>query len=260
MDDLRQVPAAVRFLSSEPLLGSLDALDVTGIDWVIVGGESGRRARPMDIGIGIAGTRRQPHEPRHRAQYQWGRTGDAAAIAITHVQPFLSAVQRWGLERSSGRARRSSHSGPPRARQGGTHLMAAAVLAHGSPSAPWAPAQNRRLIFCSTSTSPYSCARGCPTPTSRTRPNDGCTARPRTGAHARIRDIGEGADGGAPRKLVRCRARVTSSAREMARPALFSDARRNRYARVPFPVDQGSHLAHGLPARTAIRARRPPSS
>lgn len=49
VDDLRQVPAAVRFLSCEPLLGPLDGLDVTGIDWVIVGGESGRRARPMDI-------------------------------------------------------------------------------------------------------------------------------------------------------------------------------------------------------------------
>ncbi|WP_211831424.1 DUF5131 family protein [Streptomyces rhizosphaericus] len=260
MDDLRQVPAAVRFLSSEPLLGSLDALDVTGIDWVIVGGESGRRARPMDIGIGIAGTRRQPHDHAIVPNISGVVRATLRQSQSLTFSLFCLLFSAGGLERSSGRARRSSHSGPPRARQGGTHLMAAAVLAHGSPSAPWAPAQNRRLIFCSTSTSPYSCARGCPTPTSRTRPNDGCTARPRTGAHARIRDIGEGADGGAPRKLVRCRARVTSSAREMARPALFSDARRNRYARVPFPVDQGSHLAHGLPARTAIRARRPPSS
>ncbi len=44
--DLRQVPAAVRFLSCEPLLGPLQ-LDLRGIHWVIVGGESGRRARPM---------------------------------------------------------------------------------------------------------------------------------------------------------------------------------------------------------------------
>jgi protein gp37 len=47
VDDLRRVPAAVRFLSCEPLLGPLEALDVTGIDWVIVGGESGPRYRPM---------------------------------------------------------------------------------------------------------------------------------------------------------------------------------------------------------------------
>jgi protein gp37 len=48
VDDLRQVPAAVRFLSCEPLLGPLDGINLTGIDWVIAGGESGPRARPMD--------------------------------------------------------------------------------------------------------------------------------------------------------------------------------------------------------------------
>jgi protein gp37 len=46
---LRQTPAAVRFLSCEPLLGPLDDLDLTGIGWVIVGGESGRRARRMQL-------------------------------------------------------------------------------------------------------------------------------------------------------------------------------------------------------------------
>lgn len=44
---LRDTPAAVRFLSLEPLLGPLPSLDLTGIDWVIVGGESGPGARPM---------------------------------------------------------------------------------------------------------------------------------------------------------------------------------------------------------------------
>jgi protein gp37 len=48
IDDLRATPAAVKFLSLEPLLGPLPALDLHGIDWVIVGGESGPRARPMD--------------------------------------------------------------------------------------------------------------------------------------------------------------------------------------------------------------------
>ncbi|MPZ67814.1 MAG: DUF5131 family protein [Pseudonocardiaceae bacterium] len=47
VDELRQVPAAVRFLSAEPLLGPLLGLNLTGIDWVIVGGESGPDARPM---------------------------------------------------------------------------------------------------------------------------------------------------------------------------------------------------------------------
>ena len=49
VDDLRQVPAHTRFLSLEPLLGPLPDLDLTGIDWVIVGGESRSNARPMKI-------------------------------------------------------------------------------------------------------------------------------------------------------------------------------------------------------------------
>lgn len=45
---LREVPAAVRFISAEPLLGPLDELDLDGIDWLITGGESGHRHRPID--------------------------------------------------------------------------------------------------------------------------------------------------------------------------------------------------------------------
>ena len=48
IQDLRQVKAAVRFLSVEPLLGPIEKLPLRGIHWVIVGGESGHRARPMD--------------------------------------------------------------------------------------------------------------------------------------------------------------------------------------------------------------------
>jgi protein gp37 len=48
VDFLRTVPAAVRFLSLEPLLGPVAHLDLTGIGWVIVGGESGPGARPVD--------------------------------------------------------------------------------------------------------------------------------------------------------------------------------------------------------------------
>lgn len=47
IDDLRQTGAAVKFLSLEPLLGPLPRLNLSGIDWVIVGGESGPGARPM---------------------------------------------------------------------------------------------------------------------------------------------------------------------------------------------------------------------
>jgi len=48
VDDLRQVPAAVRFLSCEPLIGPLGALDLSGIGWVIAGGESGPGRRPLN--------------------------------------------------------------------------------------------------------------------------------------------------------------------------------------------------------------------
>jgi protein gp37 len=48
IDRLREVPAAVRFLSLEPLLGPLFDLDLSGIHWAIVGGESGPGARAMD--------------------------------------------------------------------------------------------------------------------------------------------------------------------------------------------------------------------
>lgn len=55
IDRLRAAPAAVRFVSAEPLIGPLDHLDLTGVDWLIAGGESGpvkrkdgRNARPLD--------------------------------------------------------------------------------------------------------------------------------------------------------------------------------------------------------------------
>lgn len=48
VEHLRDIPAKIRFLSVEPLLEDLGNIDLTGIHWVIVGGESGSRARPMD--------------------------------------------------------------------------------------------------------------------------------------------------------------------------------------------------------------------
>ncbi|MBX3031468.1 MAG: phage Gp37/Gp68 family protein [Chloroflexi bacterium] len=48
VDDLRTAPAAARFISAEPLLGPLPSLDLTDIHWLIVGGESGVKHRPLD--------------------------------------------------------------------------------------------------------------------------------------------------------------------------------------------------------------------
>ena len=72
--ELRSIRAAVRFLSVEPLLEDLGALDLSGIHWVIVGGESGRRARPMDAAW-AKGVQRQANEQRVAFFFkQWGGT------------------------------------------------------------------------------------------------------------------------------------------------------------------------------------------
>ena len=47
IDDLASIPAVIKFLSIEPLIGAIKSLDLTKIDWVIVGGESGPKARPI---------------------------------------------------------------------------------------------------------------------------------------------------------------------------------------------------------------------
>lgn len=50
---LQELPAVVRFISFEPLLGPIIHWDATGIHWAIVGGESGDKARPMDVGWAV---------------------------------------------------------------------------------------------------------------------------------------------------------------------------------------------------------------
>ncbi|HWH10677.1 MAG TPA: DUF5131 family protein [Solirubrobacteraceae bacterium] len=64
-DALRRVPAAVRFISAEPLLGPLDGLDLDGIDWLIAGGESGpATAGSTRIGSVPYGTHAAPKTSR----------------------------------------------------------------------------------------------------------------------------------------------------------------------------------------------------
>lgn len=60
IDHLRSTAASVRFLSLEPLLGPILKIDLRGIDWVIVGGESGPGARPVDPSW-VTGLRDQCH-------------------------------------------------------------------------------------------------------------------------------------------------------------------------------------------------------
>ena len=95
VEHLRTAPAAVRFLSLEPLLGPLPSLRLSGIHWVIVGGESGPKARPMnpDWATGIRDQCEKARVPFFFKQWGGpnkkrtgrlldGRTWDAMPIAL----------------------------------------------------------------------------------------------------------------------------------------------------------------------------------
>ncbi len=72
VDALRQIPAKVRFISAEPLLGPLDSIDLSGIHWVIGGGESGPNARPCNQEWAIALRDRCIHAKVAFFWKQWG--------------------------------------------------------------------------------------------------------------------------------------------------------------------------------------------
>jgi protein gp37 len=79
IEHLRSVPAQVRFISFEPLIDDVDDVNLTGIHWAIVGGESGPRARPMQAKW-IESIRAQCRK-QHVAFFfkQWGGTNKKAA-------------------------------------------------------------------------------------------------------------------------------------------------------------------------------------
>ena len=84
---LRQAPASVRFLSIEPLLGPMGDLDLDGIAWVIVGGESGPKARPMRPEWVIAVRDRCEREGVPFFFKQWGgRTPKAGGRLLEEVE------------------------------------------------------------------------------------------------------------------------------------------------------------------------------
>ena len=81
-DVLRAIPAQVRFLSLEPLLGPLPSMNLSGIHWVIVGGESGPRARPIEAGW-VEDIRNQCQEQEVPFFFkQWGGTNKKRAGRI----------------------------------------------------------------------------------------------------------------------------------------------------------------------------------
>ncbi|HJX17398.1 MAG TPA: phage Gp37/Gp68 family protein [Acidiferrobacterales bacterium] len=75
IDELREIEASIRFLSVEPLLEDVGKIDLTGIHWVIVGGESGPKARPMKPEW-VAGIKKQCEEQDVAFFFkQWGGWG-----------------------------------------------------------------------------------------------------------------------------------------------------------------------------------------
>lgn len=79
IDHLRHIPAQVRFISYEPLLGPIGRADMTGIHWAIVGGESGPRARTMKQ-VWVDEIRAQCEEQKVAFFFkQWGGTNKKAA-------------------------------------------------------------------------------------------------------------------------------------------------------------------------------------
>lgn len=117
IDDLRRTPAQVRFLSVEPLLEDLGQLDLTGIDWVIAGGESGPGARPVQAdwlrrlrdqcqAAGVAFFFKQWGGPQKGKAGRTldGRTHDALPIPL----PTVAVVDADGTNRPATPLRQSS--------------------------------------------------------------------------------------------------------------------------------------------------------
>ena len=75
IDYLRQIPATIKFLSCEPLLEDLGGLNLEGIDWVIVGGESGVRARPMKEEWAVSIMKQTEEQGAAFFFKQWGAWG-----------------------------------------------------------------------------------------------------------------------------------------------------------------------------------------
>jgi len=95
--DLQSAPARVRFLSIEPLLEDLGALELRGIHWVIVGGESGRGARPMNREWVVSIREQCANAGVPFFFKQWGglhkkRAAHTATVGLRCPHPFLEAL------------------------------------------------------------------------------------------------------------------------------------------------------------------------
>ena len=127
---LKQTRAAVRFVSFEPLLGSVGEVDLTGIHWVIAGGESGPGARPVDVEW-LREIRdrcqagrvafffkqwggRSPKSGRNELDgRQWQEYPPAAVAGAENGQVAAGAPSQGGLERRRGLRCQAAQAGAP---------------------------------------------------------------------------------------------------------------------------------------------------
>lgn len=95
IDKLRDLPAKIKFLSVEPLLEDLGKINLQGIDWVIVGGESGAKARPMKPEWALK-VKRQCEEQNVAFFFkQWGTWGADGVKRSKKTNGRLLAGQEW---------------------------------------------------------------------------------------------------------------------------------------------------------------------
>lgn len=98
IDVLRRIDAQIRFLSLEPLLGDLGTLNLTGIHWAIVGGESGHRARPMKPEWAINIQRQCDEQNVDFFFKQWGTWGADGQKRSKKANGRLLLGQEWNEE------------------------------------------------------------------------------------------------------------------------------------------------------------------
>lgn len=98
IDILRSIDAEIRFLSIEPLIGEMGELDLTNIHWVIVGGESGHKARPMKPEWAIDIQRQCDEQNVAFFFKQWGTWGEDGVKRSKKANGRILLGQEWNEE------------------------------------------------------------------------------------------------------------------------------------------------------------------
>lgn len=98
IDILRDIPAKIRFLSIEPLIDTVGELNLTDIHWVIVGGESGHKARPMDPEWAIDIQRQCDEQGVSFFFKQWGTWGEDGVKRSKKANGRILLGQEWNEE------------------------------------------------------------------------------------------------------------------------------------------------------------------